>query len=186
MVKFFFIVACFSASLVYSQERIDTAAIKKQLGFIRERDQKTRTKGDSSLFMQWIDSTNLVQIEPLIAKYGWPGKSFVGASGNATVFLVIQHADLKTQEKYLPLLEQSVADSQSMPYDLAMLKDRILMRQGKKQLYGSQIVRDSSTGGWKFYPIEDEKNVNARRRLMGLEPIEEYARYFGIVYKLPE
>ena len=56
-----------------------------------------------------------------------------------------------------------------------MLQDRILMRQGKKQIYGSQVVF-TKNGVQEFYSIEDEKNV-------GLHPIEEYAKYFGIDYK---
>jgi|SRR6185369_8536566 len=164
----------------------DTIAIKKQLELILDRDQKTRTRGDSIAFMEYIDSSNLVQVEALIAKYGWPGKSFVGENGNNTIFLVIQHSDLATQEKYFPMLKNSVANKESRPSALALLEDRILMRQGKKQVYGSQIVRDESSGGWKFYPIEDEKNVNLRRQKIGMQPLEEYAKYFGIVYKLPE
>ena len=171
---------------IFAQSVIDTAAIKRQLGEIHDRDQKTRAHGDSAQFMNYIDSTNLIYTETLIKKYGWPGKSLVGANGNNTVFLVVQHAGLKTQEKYLPMLIQSVADSESRACDLALLQDRILMRQKKKQLYGSQIVPDNETGGWKFYPIEDEKNVNERRKKAGLESIEEYATYFGIEYKFVE
>jgi hypothetical protein len=170
----------------FAQSKIDTAAIKNQLAFIRERDQKTRAHGDSAAFMSYIDSCNQTQVEALIAQYGWPGKSFVGAMGNNAVFLVIQHAELPVQEKYLPLLEKSVADSESRLCDLALLQDRVLMRENKKQIYGSQIVRDDATGGWKFYPIEDEKNVNIRRAKAGLQPIEEYAKYFGIEYKPSE
>ena len=59
------------------------------------------------------------------------------------------------------------------------------MRQGKKQIYGSQVVYDKQ-GAPMFYPIEDEKNVNTRRAKMGLQPIEEYAKFFGIEYKLQE
>jgi hypothetical protein len=170
---------------VFAQTRIDTSAIKNELNAILDRDQKTRAHGDSAKFMNYIDSCNLVQVEAMIKKYGWPGKSFVGARGNNTVFLVIQHADIKTQEKYFPMMQQSVADSESRPCDMALLQDRILMRQGKKQIYGSQIVLNN-TGGEDIYPIEDEKNVNIRRQKAGLEPIEEYAKYFGIEYKLPK
>jgi hypothetical protein len=162
----------------------DTSAIKAGLLAIRERDQKTRTGKDSAVFMSYIDSCNLAEVEPLIAKYGWPGKSFVGVSGNQTVFLVIQHADLATQEKYLPLMEKSVEEGESQLSDLALLQDRVLMRQGKKQIYGSQVVFNKE-GAPEFYPIEDEKYVNDRRKKAGLEPIEEYAKYFGIEYKLP-
>jgi len=163
----------------------DTLAIKKQLELILDRDQKTRTRGDSSSFVKFIDSSNLVQVEALIAKYGWLGKSFVGEQGNNTIFLVIQHSDLATQEKYFPMLKNSVVNKESRASDLALLEDRILMRQGKKQVYGSQVVRDESSGGWKFSPIEDEKNVNLRRQKIGMQPLDEYAKYFGIVYKLP-
>ncbi len=166
-----------------AQTIIDTSAIINELTLIHDRDQKTRASGDSSQFIFFIDSCNLVQIETLISKYGWPGKSFVGAKGNNTVWLVIQHADLATQERYLPMMEKSVADNESRSCDLALLQDRILMRQGKKQFYGSQVTFNKITGDQEFWPIEDEANVNSRRTKVGLEPIEEYAKYFDIEYK---
>lgn len=165
-----------------AQTTIDTTAIKSDLNGILDRDQKTRTGKDSAAFVNYIDSCNLVQVEKLIATYGWPGKSFVGARGNQTVFLVIQHAGLATQEKYLPLMRESVNRGESSASDFALLQDRVLMRQGKKQIYGSQVVFNK-TGGQEFYPIEDEKNVNERRAKVGLQPLEEYAKYFGIDYK---
>jgi hypothetical protein len=36
-----------------------------------------------------------------------------------------------------------------------------------------------------FHPIDDELNVNERRASMGLEPLEEYAKRFGFIYRLP-
>src|SRR6185436_17984497 len=90
-----------------AQDKIDTARIKKELAIIFDRDQKVR-KGDSTQYGQYVDSTNLVYVKSLIDKYGWPGKSFVGGRGNYTVWLVIQHADLETQEKCLPLMKASV------------------------------------------------------------------------------
>jgi len=177
------LIVSFSLQLV-AQTKIDTTAIINELAVIHDRDQKTRTSGDSIQFIQYIDSCNLVRVESLIEKYGWLGKSFVGPRGNSTVFLVIQHADLATQEKYFPLMQKSVDEGESRPAELALLQDRILMRQGKKQIYGSQVVLNN-TGGQEFYPIEDEKNVNVRRKKVGLQPLEEYAKYFDIDYKLP-
>ncbi|MCX6273883.1 MAG: hypothetical protein NTV09_01580 [Bacteroidetes bacterium] len=182
-IKLFLFLFIFYPGFAASQQ-IDTTAIKNELAAIFERDQKTRTGSDSAAFMQYIDSCNLATIESLVAKYGWPGKSFVGAKGNYTVWLVIQHADLATQEKYLPLMKESVAKSESRPVDLAYLEDRVKMRKGERQLYGTQ-VSFNKTGGQEIWPIEDEINVNARRAKLGLEPMEEYAKYFGIEYKLP-
>ena len=166
------------------QAIFDVEAIKKQLSDIYERDQKTRTGKDSTDFMSYIDSCNLIQVEEIITKYGWLGKSVIGNKANVALFLIIQHSELSVQEKYLPLLEESVSKGESRATDMALLKDRVLMRQGKKQLYGSQVVY-SKTGEQIFYQIEDEKNVNKRRKAVGLEPIEEYAKFFGIEYKAP-
>jgi len=38
----------------------------------------------------------------------------------------------------------------------------------------------------KIYPIDDLKNVNQRRELIGLEPIEEYAKMNGYVFDQKE
>lgn len=170
---------------VSAQIPMDTVAIRQQLAIIHARDQKTRAQGDSIDYIQYIDSCNQAQVEKLVADYGWLGKSTIGVQGNITLFLVIQHADLPMQEKYFPMMEASVLAGESRAVDLALLQDRILMRQGKKQVYGSQVVFNAITGDPEFYPIDDEKNVNVRRTKIGLEPLEEYATHFGIDYKLP-
>ncbi|MBK7852795.1 MAG: hypothetical protein IPJ66_17105 [Bacteroidetes bacterium] len=54
-----------------------------------------------------------------------------------------------TVRKYLPLLIQSVADSESWPVDLVYLQDRIFMRQDKKQVLrntGRDESQNRSTG----------------------------------------
>ena len=169
----------------YAQESSDISILKKTLEAIRERDQKTRTGKDSAEFVHYIDSTNLVEMEAIISRYGWPGKSLVGSRGNQSCFLVIQHADSAAQVKYLPVMQKSVEQGESSMSDFALLQDRVLMRQEKKQIYGSQVVFDKQ-GNPEFYPIEDEKNVNIRRKEAGLEPIEQYAKYFNIEYNPPE
>jgi hypothetical protein len=185
MNKLFLILLLICIKEVFAQQAFDTAEVKAQLKVIFERDQKTRLGKDSVAFAHYIDSTNLVQVELILAKYGWLGRGSVGDTANSAIFLVIQHADLETQLKYISLLEKSVEIGQSRPSNLALMQDRILMRQGKKQIYGSQVVPNKS-GGQDFYPIEDEKNVNIRRAKIGMQPLEEYAKYFGIEYKLPK
>lgn len=181
------LIICIALNLsLEGQTAIDTTALISQLESMRTRDQKTRVQGDSVAFIQQIDSANLAQLEKIIAQIGWPGKSLVGARGNNTAFLIVQHAELAAQLTYVPLLRQSVAIGESDPADLALLEDRILMRQGKPQIYGSQVVSDPATGGWKFWDIEDEIHVNERRAQVGLMPIEEYATYFGIRYIAPK
>ena len=130
------------------------------------------------------DSINLVRIKSIIKINGWPGPNKIGERGSSTIFLVIQHADSLTQVTYLPIMRIAVKKGNARSQDLALLEDRVLTTQGKKQIYGSQIKIDS-TGKYIFFPIKDEANVNKRRLMVGLGPLEDYAKYFGLEYVLP-
>ncbi|MDD5530593.1 MAG: sugar-binding protein [bacterium] len=131
-----------------------------------------------------FDSSNLVRVETIIKKYGYPGKSLVGGMLSSAAFLVIQHSDLKTQEKYLPLLQEAADKGEFSWGSLALLIDRIHTGKGEKQIYGSQIRQ---TGGkHELFPIEDESNVNKRRAKVGLEPLEEYVKYWNMTYTVPD
>ena len=131
-----------------------------------------------------LDSSNILVVKKIIDTYGWLGPDEVGQRGASTIFLVIQHADSLTQVAYLPILRKAVKEKKAEPRSLALLEDRVLIKQGKEQIYGSQ-VRTDSTGRNSFYPIMDEPNVNKRRASVGLGPLEDYAKIFGIEYKVP-
>lgn len=120
------------------------------------------------------DSINTIYITQLIDKMGYPGKSIVGDQAS-TAFLVIQHADLEVQEKYLPVLREA-ADAGEMRWSsLALLIDRIEMRNERPQIYGSQVRRDPETGEHYFAQIKDPHNVDKVRAEVGLGPIQQYA-----------
>ena len=129
------------------------------------------------------DSLNLAKIEQILQKYGYPGKSLVGEVEASTTWLVIQHAPLEKQVQYFPMIEEAAQKGEIRRSDWALLLDRIRMRQGQPQVYGSQIVRDPNNGQWMLHPVEDEANVNKRRAEVGLGPLEDYALRFGIVWK---
>lgn len=130
------------------------------------------------------DSINLIKIDSIISKYGWLGVDKIGEKGNAALFLVIQHSDLKTQEKYLPIMKDAVKKGNANGSELALLIDRIEMFNGRPQVYGSQI--QYIDGKYTIYKIIDEKNVNKRRYEVGLQPLEEYVKIWNIDYTLPE
>jgi hypothetical protein len=133
-----------------------------------------------------VDKRNIKRLAEIIDKYGWPGRSMVGKEGSLTAFLIIQHADLQYQKKYFPLLKEAVSKGEADRDDAALLEDRILMREGKKQIYGTQLRFDEATKKLELWPIEDEESVDARRASVGLEPIAEYLKRFGLEYKPPK
>src|ERR1035437_3626929 len=89
--------------------------------------------------MRKKDSANLIKVKAILDKYGWLGADVVGAQGNSTLFLVIQHSDQATQEKYLPMMREAAKNGKASHSALALLEDRVALGQGKKQIYGSQI-----------------------------------------------
>ncbi|HEX5726545.1 MAG TPA: DUF6624 domain-containing protein [Longimicrobiaceae bacterium] len=131
------------------------------------------------------DRANLRRLEEIIAEHGWPGASLVGEDGSRAAFLVLQHADPATQERYLPLLREAAEQGELAPAMLAMLEDRVRMRRGEMQLYGTQLRGDPASGRLTLWPIEDEANVDARRARVGLPPLADYLRNFGIEYAPP-
>lgn len=130
--------------------------------------------------MGFHDSLNLIKVVAILDKYGWPGPEIVGDQGSTTVFLVIQHADIKTQEKYLPLMREAVKAKKAQPSSLALLEDRVALRQGKKQTYGSQVYSDAQ--GQYLAPMTDPDNVDKRRAEVGLGPLAGYLQSFGLTW----
>jgi hypothetical protein len=88
------------------------------------------------------DSLNLIKVEKILNEHGWLGANVIGKQGNKTLFLVIQHSDLETQLRYLPIMREAVKNGNAKGKDFALLEDRIAIKQGKRQIYGSQIKID--------------------------------------------
>ena len=129
------------------------------------------------------DARNLPRVTAIIDKYGWPGQSLAGSSGSQAAFLVIQHSNLATMQKYLPTMRAAAAKGELTKQNLALVEDRVLTFQDKPQLYGSQYHYNEATGQPEFFPIADEAHVDERRASMGLEPLSDYAKGFGLDYK---
>jgi hypothetical protein len=60
------------------------------------------------------------------------------------------------------------------------------MRNGKNQLYGTQAVWDNVLKKNKIYPTENIESVNERRKKLGLETLEDYAKANGYLLLMNE
>ncbi|MFV8282770.1 DUF6624 domain-containing protein [Christiangramia marina] len=173
-----------ASSIVTSQNQPQN--IQTQLDSIWKTDQEIRFKliklqqegkmnsdetKELAQQMKTQDSVNLEKVESILQN-GWPDD--LNMQGNQTIFLVIQHADLQTQNKYLPVIEQAVQDNKTFPANLALLKDRMALREGKKQIYGSQIFIDSNTGKKYVQPLQNPEGVDKLRAEVGLPSMETY------------
>ncbi|MDD8016932.1 MAG: hypothetical protein PHP42_01030 [Bacteroidota bacterium] len=136
--------------------------------------------------MIYKDSINLIKVTKILDEKGWVGKDKVGMQANQTLFLVIQHSDLKTQEKYLPMMREAVKKGNASASALALLEDRTALGQGKKQIYGSQIFTNHQTHKSYVAPLEDPDNVDKRRTEVGLGPLSDYVYQFGIMWDIED
>jgi hypothetical protein len=172
-----------------------------QLDSIYNEDQKYRLKIDAiekkygwesnEMKNHWKiisekDSTNLIKVKSILDKYGWLGADVVGSQGNSTLFLVIQHSDQGSQEKYLTMMREAVKNGKAIGSSLALLEDRVALGQGKKQIYGSQIGRDNDTKLYYVSALEDPDNVDKRRAEVGLQPLAEYVNYWQIKWNVEQ
>ena len=197
-------------SLSFGQTKFN-ATLKKQLDSVYVLDQKFRqamteisnpAKRDSiakSLSIppeqlmgyfnsrqQPLDSVNMVFIEKILNKYGYPGKSLVGMPTNEAAWNVIQHSPKIAQ--YLSVIEKA-AKRDELPFNLyAIMLDRELMKQGKEQVYGSQIMgKKMKNGQFEMFvwPIKDPETVNERRKEAGFElTVEENAKRLNTKYRI--
>jgi hypothetical protein len=136
------------------------------------------------------DSINLIRIEEIITQYGYPGKTLVGEPTNEAAWYVIQHS--KKIANYYPIIQEA-GSSNELPFTkVAMMHDRLLMQEGKEQLYGTQVAGENilnpATGKKEFWyyvwPIQNAESVNELRKEAGFTTtVEENAKSIGVVYK---
>lgn len=159
--------------------RVQIDSIEKQFGMNSKEMMAHWEK------IQKIDKVNLKVIRKILDKRGWLGANIVGREGNSTLFLVIQHSDLKTQQKYLPMMRDAVQKGNARGSELALLEDRVALGLGQPQIYGSQLSQKND-GTIYLRAMIDPDNVDKRRALVGLDPIANYVANFGITWDLEQ
>jgi hypothetical protein len=197
------LLSCFlllSCAVFYGQGRmndslvrvLDTVALDDEMYRDQLDDMVQRYGGQSKevkeLYrrMQAQDSINQIKVCAILDKYGWLGSDVLGEEGNGTLFFVLQHAELPMQAKYLPLLRTAVKEGRAKARHLALVEDRVALRQGKKQIYGSQVGWDMRTNTHYVMPLEDPDHVDQRRAAVGLPPLAEYLQNWQLKWDVQE
>jgi tetratricopeptide (TPR) repeat protein len=163
-------------------ESLQEPALREELLRRMKQDQQIRMTPNPDMSM-WhrIDADNTAFMKTVIHKHGWPGKNMVGSDGALAAWLLVQHADNEVdfQKQCLDLLTKAVERNEAQPDHMAYLTDRVLVREGKPQRYGTQFSDTrflGASGELKLQPLEDEANVDVRRKEVGLPPLAEYVK----------
>lgn len=165
----------------------DDQAVRHQYLDARKNFGPESRQADSlAKIMMFKDSINQILVTEILDQYGWVGPDKVGGQANQTLFLVIQHADLTTQQKYLPMMREAVKNKKANSSALALLEDRVALGEGRKQTYGSQIGWDKETNTYFVLPLEDPDHVDERRSSVGLGTLADYVKGWSIQWNVEE
>jgi len=138
-----------------------------------ERDQAARRSRDPAVMLD-VDAENLPWLKRLVGEVGWPGKSLVGEDGANAAWLLVQHADQDPafQRQCLDLLTEAADRAEATSRQVAYLTDRVLLREGKPQEFGTQATGQGEL--WVARRLRDPERVDERREQVGLGPLQEY------------
>jgi hypothetical protein len=161
------------------------AALAAELTAMAEADHRAAPGAHSDDFAEQLAWRRLTarhgdRLAEIMDAHGWPTASRVGEDAARAAWLIAQHADrqLDVQRRALRLLEAAVAAGEAQPRDLAFLRDRVYVNEGREQVYGTQIagVRDGAPVPW---PCAEPDRVDALRAEVGIEPFATYTARFA-------
>lgn len=163
-------------------------ALHDELLAMASRDTEVRTSfqaegehhsGATLKSVMEVDRANLARMKAIVKVQGFPTTAQVGPDGVEAAMLLVQHADVDPgfQQSVLSLAQPRAGKDVSGD-TFAMLEDRVSIRQGHPQRYGSQL--DFKDGHLvPQQPIDDLEEVDKRRDSVGLMPLQSYICMVG-------
>ena len=163
---------------------------------MRQREQALQTKIDEAsdkfgdeqaLFeldeqQQKMQVEHMTKLEELMSSEGWISSKKYGKTASIQALNIMKNAPGERLAPHLDALLKATENGEANPPEVAYIHDKVLMHQGKKQLYGTQIAFNEKKGINDVYPIQDEANVDTRRAKVGLGPLADALKKMGIKY----
>ena len=79
-------------------------------------------------------------------------------------------------------MKEAVTKGNASAGSLALLIDRIEIREGRKQIYGSQIGTNPNNKTLYVLPLTDPDNVDKRRTEVGLGSMSDYVKNWNLIW----
>lgn len=184
LLSFICVIFCYGS---YAQQDTNNILIElgKQDQEVRHALAKALQQGQADSIVhyaqmqQLIDVANQRQVSNILKT-----EAFDGLSSEAynALFLIVDHADIKYQKRHFSTLRRLSQQGHIKPQSIATLKDRMLMHQGRKQIYGTQtkakpitITDNRSDIELTNYvwSVRCPQNLDKRRSAVGLGTMRE-------------
>ena len=173
--------------------QVSNSALRDELLAMEKVDQDERRKcsaGDADFQMKCfveiaktIDSPYTERLEKIFDTHGFPDSKMVGPDGQNAFMILLQHTiGDRLRLKAVKPITKAFKRKEMSPQDYANFIDRLRLHQGKGQLYGSGF--EFKDGKMVLSKTEDLKNLERRRRKIGLPPMSETVKMMKEIYKL--
>ena len=167
------------------------AELRDELLKMRDEDQAARGIGPAAAQkghvevaqnLTEIDAALTAQLKTIVQGSGWPTIAMVGIEASDAAMLVLTHTrDHAWQESLLPQLE-SLADHKKIEGSaLAFVIDKDLVAKHQLQRYGTQF-KSLDDGMIAMYGVEDPAELDKRRAMVMLPPLEVYEQQLATMY----
>ena len=191
MIRFVFLCGLILASVFLTLAQ-SMPALRDELLQMQERDQAVRDKCTGTAdeqtkcilkVLEEVDRPHTKRLNEIFNKSGFPVMSQVGSDGVKAFVLLMQHSgDIELRKKSEKGMKQAFKDKVLSANEYTNFIDRLLNDQGKPQIYGSNF--QMKDGKMVMHPVKDPKNLDKRRKAIGLPPISEYVKMLKEAYKL--
>jgi hypothetical protein len=130
-----------------------------------------------------IDEDNVDRLKEIIVEYGFPTMEMVGKDAMDGVFLIIQHADKEWQVQMLDDVKIAFEKGDFSKKEYAYLYDRVQVRNGKPQKYGTQLGPvNKEAGVFDLFEVQNLDSLDYFRMELGLLPISIYKELTDAFY----
>lgn len=169
--------------------QIDSARIRKVASELRRRSKRDRDVrqpltafgvSESSLTdeqrvaIRDVDTENAARLTELVTELGWIDAETFGEEACAAALRIAQHSgDPALGLTAVAWLGEQQDSEEADPQQYTAFYDRLQIRLGLPQRYGTQVVGGADGELW-LYPLEDPEAVEERRREAGLYPLATY------------
>lgn len=118
-------------------------------------------------------------------QYGWLTKSLVGEDGVAAWFYLLKNfTTFDFQMKIVPVIAAAIRKNElSKNEDFASFLDRLRLRAGLKQLFGTQAA--AKDGFLVLAPIQSAEKVDEWRNQYKMPPLNNYLKFLEMNYQMP-
>ena len=160
---------------MYTQQAIDALLQleRDDLNLREELQRKGLLHGGYNPQMEQLHIKNSIELERLIALYGFPTIPNASLPGHNAAWLVIQHAISRPHFMVTMLAQLRACDAQTVSQtNIAYLHDRICFYKRKLQRYGTQMDYDAQ-GIMGVWCVESPSDLDALRAGVFLPPIAQ-------------